>query len=459
MGASRKSRSVQATPQGQENLKAAKAAKTKFNEKKDKEEIWTFRDISEVTKLDEKTVKNFFYGIRVDETSAIAIVKALDLDLKDIINDYTISAIISTQESRLALDTFNIYSHIDENKLSYLNLDKLNKFGYIERPPIEEECYKTIVQDGALIRVKAPHLMGKTLLLNKIIDNVRQDNYRTITISFDAANSSILGDINKFSRWFCAKVSKELSLGNKIDDYWDDDFGCNDNVSTYFEDYLFAQISDIIVLALDKLDRVFEQPAIADDFCRLLRAWNDIAKRNDKRGSLWKKLRLIILHSTEVYGSLDINYSPLANVGKILPLPEFSFEQVENLAKIYQIDWISSSEIELLMSMLGGHPYLLTQAFEYLKSQKVTLLEFLEIAPTEESPFSNHLRKQLWTLEENPELSLALAEVVRADEPIRLKPSQAFKLESMGLIKLNRNYCIPRCNLYRQYFFINLVYK
>ncbi|NEO49996.1 MAG: hypothetical protein F6K55_40285, partial [Moorea sp. SIO4A3] len=35
---------------------------------------------------------------------------------------------------------------------------------YIERPPVEARCYQEIVKPGALIRIKAPKRMGKTLL-------------------------------------------------------------------------------------------------------------------------------------------------------------------------------------------------------------------------------------------------------------------------------------------------------
>jgi hypothetical protein len=41
---------------------------------------------------------------------------------------------------------------------------------YVERPPIERLCYETIVQPGALIRIKAPKQMGKTSLMLRILD-------------------------------------------------------------------------------------------------------------------------------------------------------------------------------------------------------------------------------------------------------------------------------------------------
>ena len=65
--------------------------------------------------------------------------------------------------------------------------------------------------------------------------------------------------------------------------------------------------------------------AIADDFCRLLRGWYDMARRGSRIGAIWQKLRLVVVHSTEVYSSLDINSSPLAGIGLEIELPEFSF--------------------------------------------------------------------------------------------------------------------------------------
>ncbi|MCF2151540.1 AAA-like domain-containing protein [Desmonostoc muscorum LEGE 12446] len=35
-------------------------------------------------------------------------------------------------------------------------------FIYVERPPIESLCYETLLQPGALLRIKASGLMGKT---------------------------------------------------------------------------------------------------------------------------------------------------------------------------------------------------------------------------------------------------------------------------------------------------------
>jgi hypothetical protein len=202
---------------------------------------------------------------------------------------------------------------------------------------------------------------------------------------------------------------------------------------------------------LDKVDLVFEHPNIANDFCRLLRSWYDLARRGDRSSILWKKLRLVVVHSTEVYSSLDINHSPLAGVGLVVELPEFNPEQVQDLARLHGLDW-SATQVEQLMAMVGGHPSLVQLTFHHIKYQGLALEQMLQMAPTEAGIYSDHLRRHLGTLQQHPELAAAFSEVVNTDSWVTIKSDQVFRLHSMGLVKLHGNSVMPRCDLYRQYF-------
>lgn len=321
---------------------------------------------------------------------------------------------------------------------------------YIKRNDVESLCYETIQHPGALIRIKAPQEMGKTSLLERILAFSETQDYQLVNLSFET-NSNVFSDINIFLRYFCACVSRAVGKPNNLDDYWDEIYGCNDNATNYFEEYLLPECSHPLVLALDKVDFVFEQPEIATDFCRLVRAWHDLARRSDRRGDIWKKLRLIVVHSTEVYSSLDINYSPLQGVGRIIALEELNREQIIDLARRYELNW-GGTEVEQLISLIGGHPHLVRLALHYLKSQKVSLEKLLQVASTEVSPFRDHLRQHLWNLQQHPELAATFRNVVMAGDPVKLRSHEAFKLQSMGLIKTQGNDWSPSCNLYHQYF-------
>lgn len=323
-------------------------------------------------------------------------------------------------------------------------LDLTSAF-YVERPPAEARSYETIVQPGALIRIKAPRQMGKTSLMSRILHHAEQQGYRTVALSFQLADGKFFRDLDKFLQWFCASVGLELQMPNNVADYWDDIFGCKVNCTHYFE-YLLREIKSPFVLSLDEVDCIFQHPEIAADFFGMLRAWHEQAKRND----LWKKLRLIVVHSTEVYIPMNINQSPF-NVGLPIDLPEFSLLQVHDLVQRHGLEW-SVNQVEQLMAMVGGQPYLVRVALYRIAKQEMTLEHLLQVAPTEAGPYGDHLRRHLWNLEQYPELAAAIKKVVTTTAPVRVEAVQAFKLESMGLVRLTGNDLSIRFELYRRYF-------
>ncbi|MBD2472672.1 AAA-like domain-containing protein [Nostoc sp. FACHB-145] len=322
---------------------------------------------------------------------------------------------------------------------------------YIERPPIEQKCYNAIVQPGALIRIKAPQRMGKTLLLEKILNHARAQGYQTAKLDLKLADIDILANLKTFLQWLCIDVADSLELEPQLDKHWQEVFGLNKNCTRYFQKYLLSITDSPLVLAIDNFERLFDYPEIFPQFCLLLRGWYEAAKQGDKIGNIWKKLRLVVVHSTESYPSLDTNHSPF-NVGLAIELPEFSLQQVVELANQSGLEMLGGPDLNQLIRMVGGHPYLVQQVIAHLKSQQTTLEELLRLAPTEQGIFSDHLRQQLWHLQHNPQLETGYKRVVMTNAPVRLDTEVAFKLHSLGLVKLSSNDCVPSCDLYRQYF-------
>ncbi len=322
---------------------------------------------------------------------------------------------------------------------------------YVERVPYEAQCYREILQPGALIRIKAPRQMGKTSLMARILYHVKEEQgYRTVPLSFQHADTAVFTNLTQLLRWFCAKISRKLRLSHQVDDYWSDTYGSKDNCTAYFEDCLLSNSEQPLVLGLDEVDRVFQYPKIADDFFGLLRAWYEEAGYGDKDSNLWEKLRLVVVHSTEVYVPMNVNQSPF-NVGLPIELPEFSLEQVLFLTERHGLNW-NGNQIEQLMALVGGHPYLVRLGLYHIAQQQITLEKLLQTAVAEAGLYDDHLRRHLWTLKQYPDLADAFAKVVKANAPVELESLEAFKLHSMGLVKFEGNQVIPRFDLYRIYF-------
>jgi hypothetical protein len=365
---------------------------------------------------------------------------------RQILESYTSNR---SEESVLESETTDLSCELNPDQLPCYpsGAVPLNSPFYIERAPLEEQVYEELDKPGALIRIKAPREMGKTSLLLRVIDYANHQGDRTVSLNLEQIDRAILSDLNRFLRFLCVSATHQLNLEPKLDDYWDEDIGSKVSCSLYFRSYLLDRIDSPLILALDELHWIFEYPQVAQDVLPLLRSWYEEAKRLP----IWQKLRLVVVHSTEIYIPLQIHQSPF-NVGLPVQIEGFNLDQVQQLAKKYKLDWNESQEAEQLMSLVGGHPALLQIAFYHLSREDLTLAQLLETAPTTSGIYYNHLQRHWLTLQEQPELVQAFDSVITATKPIQLEPIVAHKLSSMGLIISSANEAIVSCELYRRYF-------
>jgi hypothetical protein len=228
---------------------------------------------------------------------------------------------------------------------------------------VEAACHEVILQPGALLRIKGAEQMGKTSLLLRLLHQKAQQNFDVALLSLKAVEPSMLQDIDALLQWFCQQVTVALQLPNYLDDYWDDLFGSSISCKSYFEEYLLLQSSQPLVLALDDVDRLFPYIEVADEFLGLLRAWHEDARTRDT----WKKVRLVLSHTADVYIPLNLHKSPF-NVGVPIELIGFTQTQVQTLAKRYGI-LLSTEQLDQLQQRFGGQPCLIQLALQALQKQ------------------------------------------------------------------------------------------
>ncbi|MBW4513164.1 MAG: AAA-like domain-containing protein [Scytonematopsis contorta HA4267-MV1] len=222
---------------------------------------------------------------------------------------------------------------------------------YIERG-LEKICYQEVNQSRPFICIKAPQKMGKTSLLNRIIAHANFQKYSIVSLNLYLAETELFTSVNKFLRWFCANINHQLGLESKISDFWDDDIGALMNSTIYFQEYILKQISSPIILVLDEVNHLFEYPNLARDFLALLRSWYE----ETRDISIWQKLRIVLVTSTDVYINLETNRSPF-NIGTSIELPAFTKLQVQDLGLRHHLE-LTPAQLEQLMELTGGFPYL-----------------------------------------------------------------------------------------------------
>jgi hypothetical protein len=225
---------------------------------------------------------------------------------------------------------------------------------------------------------------------------------------------------------------------------WHDALGPQDKITYLMEDYVLPESKAPFVLAMDEVDRLLVTD-FHSDFFALLRSWYNSAAYDD----LWQKLTMVLVISTEPYLLItDMDQSPF-NVGLKLYLEDFTRSQVEDLNQRHGSP-LTTAEEGKLIELLAGHPYLTRKALYTVVAEGMSWSDLARVAPTDEGPFSDHLRRYRWMLRDQPELREALRQVVRQrhceDE------MSFYRLLRAGLVKGSGSVCRSRCPLYQAYF-------
>lgn len=318
---------------------------------------------------------------------------------------------------------------------------------YIQRPPIETNAYEELLKPGSLLRITAPSKMGKTSLMLRLIHQVTNQGYSIVKIDFRQADRQVFVSTNKFLRWFFVNIARQLSLKFNLDEYWDDTIGSKVCASIYLEEVILATIENPLVIVLQEVNYIFEHPQIAADFLSLIRSWHE----QSKQSQIWQKLRLVIIYSREIYIPLNINQSPF-NVGLSVKLTEFNQEQVTEFAKRHNYSLLDKN-IEQLMQLVGGHPYLIHLAIFNLQKENISFQKLIDTAINYNGIYSSHLRHLLIILQKEPDLAQAYHQIINGEYNSHISTTLMYKLDSLGLIKVSEaETCQPSCEIYRLFF-------
>ncbi len=310
--------------------------------------------------------------------------------------------------------------------------------------PKSLQNFNQLLHKPGIIKIKAPHKMGKTSFINRIIAEAEKQKYQIVYLNLSAVEKEQYQDIKSFYQSFFDIIMSELpELNLSIE--WPTDSSKNTKCTEYLQKIL-TQLKTPLVLILDEVDKVFDYPIIYQDFFSMLRNWHEKGTRSKN----WEKLRLIVSYSTDDYGRLDIHQSPF-NVGTPITLQELNEEEVKTLTSRHGLTQDTGIT---LMKLVGGHPYLLRLALYELYYEHTTLNELQKNAPTNTGIYKEHLLYYLKFLQENQDLKEVFKTILASFIPIKLreKTIAIYQLEAMGLIKLVGDTVEIRCRLYRLYF-------
>ncbi len=316
------------------------------------------------------------------------------------------------------------------------------------RRPVDEELETAVTQRDSIMLIKGARQMGKTSLLARGLAHARGQGMRAAFVDLQKLNAFNLESANSFYLTLSEALADQLDLETLPSDTWDERRGPNVNFERYLRREVLAKIGAPLVWGLDEVDRLFAC-AYGSEVFGLFRSWHN-ERALDPSGP-WANLSLIIAYATEAHLFItDMNQSPF-NVGTRLEVEDLTQLQVAELNRRYRSPLKNTDDINRLVRLVGGHPYLVRRALHELATDdRLDIDGFESHADHDEWIYGDHLRRILVLLARDPELEKIARGVVHG-HPCPT-PESFYRLRAAGVINgATQNDARPRCRLYAQY--------
>ena len=316
---------------------------------------------------------------------------------------------------------------------------------YIERPE-DAEVYEALRRREATILIKGARQIGKSSLLARALHLARQQEAQILLTDWQTLAHSDLASAEMFFLSLAQMLSDQLGLDTRPETEFDPRRAPAAGFERFVRRQVFASRDGPIVWGIDEADRIFACDFRNDVFGKF-RAWHN-ERALDPEGP-WGRLTLVLAYSTEASLFIkNINQSPF-NVGTRVTLNDLTPAQILDLNQRYGGP-LAQNEVEQLMALVGGHPYLARRCLYTLQKQKCQLAELIEQAENGDGIFTDHLERMRFALRLDPEL----AEAVRLYFAEETPPQEEHftRLCAAGIITGRSPAGMrPRCRLYEHY--------
>ena len=321
----------------------------------------------------------------------------------------------------------------------------VDDIAYIERSTDRQSRAAALKRCETII-IKGARQFGKSSLLNRYLSNCRSNGKKIVNIDFSRYEKKVVSDYGLFLTRLGADLSQRFNRNES--------FGCNFSEQFEFLDFLesnlLEKLDGPVVIAFDETDRISRQE-YAEDFFSMIRMWH-----NDRADHMltWNNVGLALVTCTERKLFIaDPLRSPF-NVGEQIILLPFKLEEIKQLNALNGAP-LSTSECEYLHFLLGGHPFLTSEAFyKIVGPNPISFQLLVGNASRDDGPFGEHLRAMLSNIKMVEGLQQTLYEVINFQ--IASRTEDFYRLRGAGIVRREDDKVIFSTNLYLQ-FFRNLI--
>ncbi|HSK88750.1 MAG TPA: AAA-like domain-containing protein [Anaerolineales bacterium] len=315
---------------------------------------------------------------------------------------------------------------------------------YMERLA-DSQLRHQLAGQGTTTTIQAGRQTGKTSLLIHAMNSYQDQQVKILYLDFHLVDEASGETLASFLRFLTDAIAEQLDLEwAVVDRYWQAARNPAQTFNRFLQQEVLRPSEGSVLLAIDEADLLLGVE-YQKHFFALLRAW-DSRRAFDAD---WRKLNLVMVISTHPYLLIDdVNLSPF-NVGLTIRLKDFSLDQVADLNRRHGAP-LKQNEVSTLMGLVGGHPYLVRQAYYTLVSEGLSLPDLLRVSSSPDGPFGKHLLFYLHSLKKNQNLLVAFQQLLREQK----LPDEALleRLAAVGLVQQESGTWRPRCGLYDEFF-------
>jgi hypothetical protein len=311
----------------------------------------------------------------------------------------------------------------------------------------DDEVFTELQKSRAVVTIRSPRQTGKTSLIMGMYVALRhaEEPLRTAFIDFQALEEKSLQSRNAI--WFAiaAQIVKQLQIqGWKAAD-WDSDESYIGNISTFLDQFIFANDDTPLLICLDEVDLLFGSP-IGSKFFSSVRAFFNSGAFDPS----WAKVRWLLGSSSEPSFFIeDLTQSPF-NIGLRVELQAFSIGEIEAFAGRHGLS-LDSGTLQAVMEFVGGRPYLVHLIFYHMVRNPKARASLFDTSVTSRGIFRDHLHSYLVQFQRQKPLADAMREIIKGNrcEDAKL----CHRLEAAGLVRLDEALKpVPACRLYAEFF-------
>ena len=317
---------------------------------------------------------------------------------------------------------------------------------YINRAE-DDEVFSELQKSRAVVTVRSPRQTGKTSLIMGMYVALRQaaEPLRTTFIDFQALEDKSLQSRNAIWCAIAAQIAKQLPVTGWKGADWNFDESYIGNISTFLDQFIFANDETPLLICLDEVDRLFGSP-IGSKFFSSVRAFFNSGAFDPT----WGKVRWLLGSSSEPSFFIeDLTQSPF-NIGLRVELRAFSLAEIETFAGRHGLS-LDKKTLEAVMEFVGGRPYLVHLIFYHMVRNPKAHANLFDTTFTSRGIFRDHLHSYLVQFQRQKPLAEAMTEIIQGNHCENAK--LCHRLEAAGLVRPDDSLkLVPACRLYAEFF-------